>query len=123
MTADSQLPQPADGSPAGGGAAPTGKAPGRAELQAEVERSRAELGATIDALTAQLTVGYQARRASRVAREAASDAGSFVTGAGLPGDHRRARNVKVLFGSAAVVAAVVTFTVVRRVVGRAGRSA
>jgi hypothetical protein len=106
-----------------GGAAPTGKAPSRAELQAEVERSRAELGATIDALTTQLTVGYQARRASRVAQEAASDARGFVTGAGLPGDHRRARNVKVLFGSVAAIAAVVTFTVVRRVVARSAGNA
>ncbi|QAY69262.1 DUF3618 domain-containing protein [Xylanimonas protaetiae] len=99
--------------PAGRGAAPTGKAPTRAELQAEIERSRAELGATIDALTTQLSPKYQAKKAARTTRVAASDAGAFLTGGGMPvGDDRRARNVKVLLGAVAVVAAVVVLNVV-----------
>ncbi|ACZ32087.1 hypothetical protein Xcel_3085 [Xylanimonas cellulosilytica DSM 15894] len=113
MSAESQLPRPADGSPAGIGAAPTGKAPSRLELQAEIEQSRAELGATIDALTTQLSPGYQARRATTAARTAAVDAGALLTGGGMPaGDERRARNVKVLLGSVAVLAAVVVLNVV-----------
>ncbi len=112
MTAESQLPRPADGSAPGTGAAPSGKAPSPAELKAEIERSRAQLGATIDALTTQLSPKYQAKRAANVTRTAATDAGVFLTGGGMPaGDERRARNVKVLLGSAAALAAVVALNV------------
>lgn len=113
MTAESQLPRPADGSVPGAGAAPSGKPPTPAELKAEIERSRTELGATIDALTTQLSPKYQARRAANVTKTAAADAGTFLVGGGLPvDDDRRARNVKVLLGSAAALAAVIVLNVV-----------
>lgn len=113
MSAESQLPQPADGSRPGRGAAPSGKSPSRAELQAEIERSRSELGATIDALTTQLSPKYQAKRAATATKVAASDAGTFLKGGGMPADDdRRARNAKVLLGSAAVLVAVVALNVV-----------
>ena len=60
-----------------------------AELSAEVLRARAELAAT--------------------------DAGAFVTGAGLPAQPgSRARNAKIALGVAAGVVALVALAVVRR---------
>ena len=115
MSAESQLPRTADGSPAGY-AAPTGKAPSRSELQDEVTRVRAELASTVDALSLRLSPGYQAQRVKSATTTAAHDAKAFFTGAGMPaGDDRRARNVKVLLGAAAAVAAVVALSVIRRV--------
>ncbi|WP_425955901.1 DUF3618 domain-containing protein [Xylanimonas sp. McL0601] len=116
MTAEEQLPRPADGSPAGVGAAPTGKTPSKPELQAEVERTRAQLGATIDALSTRLSPSYQANRVKTASRTAAQDARSFLTGGGMPADDEgRARNVKVLIGASATMAALVALAVVRRV--------
>ena len=124
MTAESQLPRPADGSTAGTGAAPSGKGPSPTQLKAEIERSRAELGATIDALTTQLSPKYQAKRAAQATKTAAADAGTFLTGGGLPvNDDRRARNAKMLLGSAAALAAVVVLNVVvGRMTGKRART-
>ncbi|GAB2461889.1 DUF3618 domain-containing protein [Xylanimonas ulmi] len=115
MTAD-QLPQPADGSAPGTGAAPTGKAPTTADLQAEVARTRAELGATLDALSTRLSPAYQANRLKDSTQQAATDAAAFLTGSGLPQDDaRRARNAKALLVGAAAVAVTVAIAVARRV--------
>ncbi|PZR53549.1 DUF3618 domain-containing protein [Xylanimonas oleitrophica] len=114
-TPEQQLPRPAGHAAPGTGAAPTGKEPTAKELRSEVERARAELGATIDELTTRLSPGYQAAQLASATRTAASDAGGLLTGDGLPADERRARNVKVLLGAAGAVVLVVTALVVRKV--------
>ncbi|AEG43151.1 DUF3618 domain-containing protein [Isoptericola variabilis] len=86
----------------------------RRELEAEVVRSRAEVAATLDALTTRLSPSYQAAQLAQSTRRAASDAGTFVTGGGLPsGDARRSRNAKILLGVVALTATVVAVAVTR----------
>jgi hypothetical protein len=86
-----------------------------AELSAEVLRARADLAATIDELSTRLSPKTLASEAATTARLAATDAGAFVTGAGLPKASRpRARNAKIVLGVAAGVVALVALTVVRR---------
>ncbi|WP_159794387.1 DUF3618 domain-containing protein [Puerhibacterium puerhi] len=110
MSVEDKLPRPAAGV---GGPAPDGKGPTPYELRSEVERARAELGATIDALTTRLSPAYQAQQLGDAARTAAQDAGTFLTGNGLPRDGDRARNAKVLLGAVVTCVAVVTLAVVR----------
>ncbi|SKC75418.1 DUF3618 domain-containing protein [Krasilnikoviella flava] len=84
------------------------------ELEDEVARTRAELGATLDQLATRLSPKYQANQFARATTQAASDAGAFVTGGGLPDtDARRKRNAQVLLGAAAAGLALVVITVVR----------
>jgi Protein of unknown function (DUF3618) len=91
-----------------------GPAPSRRELEDDVTRTRAELGATIDALTTRLSPSYQAAHVARSTRQAASDAGAYLTGNGLPdGDARRARNAKVLLGVVVIGAAALVAIAVR----------
>ena len=84
--------------------------PTPAELSAEVLRARAELASTIDELTTRLHPKTIANEAASATKLAASDAGAFITGGGLP-DYapRRARNAKILLGAAA---GVITLTVI-----------
>lgn len=113
MSAQDKLPRPAAGV---GGPAPDGKGPTPYELRSEVERARAELGATLDALTTRLSPAYQAQQLSDAARTAAQDVGAFLTGNGLPRQDRgRARNAKALLGAVAACVTVVTIALVRRV--------
>ncbi len=115
MSAESQLPRTADGSPAGMGAAPTGKKPSPSELQAEVERTRRELAATVDALSLRMSPSYQAQKVKTATTTAAQDARTLFTGGGMPAtDDSRARNVKVLLGAAVAVVALITISVVKR---------
>lgn len=86
-----------------------------AELSAEVLRARAELAATIDELSTRLSPKHLASEAATTARLAATDAGAFVTGGGLPkAAPTRARNAKIVLGVAAGVVALVALTVIRR---------
>lgn len=88
----------------------------RRQLETEIERSRAELAATLDELTTRLSPSYQASRLAQSTRRAASDVGALVTGDGLPADApHRARNAKLLLGAVAVAVAVVALGVVRAV--------
>lgn len=86
-----------------------------AELSAEVLKARAELAATVDELSTRLSPKTLASEAATTARLAATDAGAFVTGAGLPRASRsRARNAKIVLGVAAGVVTLVALTVIRR---------
>jgi hypothetical protein len=86
------------------------------ELEAEVRRSRTELAATLDELTTRLSPSYQASQLAQRTRRAASDAGAFLTGNGMPaGDTRRARNAKLLLGVVALTATVLVVAVTRAV--------
>ncbi len=86
----------------------------RRELEAEVVRSRAELRSTLDQLTTRLSPSYQASQLAQSARRAARDAGSFVSGGGMPaGDSQRARNAKILIGVVALTATVLAVAVTR----------
>lgn len=85
------------------------------DLSAEVLRARAELAATIDELTTRLSPKHVAAEATAATKLAAADAGTFVTGGGLPdGAPQRARNVKILLGIAAGALALTVLVVVRR---------
>jgi hypothetical protein len=88
----------------------------REELQDEVVQSRAELGATLDQLTTRLSPGYQASQLARNTRRAATDAGTFLTGGGMPaGEPRRTRNATVIMSVAALAATVLAVAVARAV--------
>ncbi|GAB3158973.1 hypothetical protein GCM10027059_04550 [Myceligenerans halotolerans] len=96
------------------------RAPSKEELEAEVLRTRAELAATIDELTLKINPAHQAQRFARSARQAATGAGHRAAGAfqrekksPVPEGHR-ARNTKLLVGTALGLAALgaVTITVV-----------
>ncbi|GAA1718598.1 hypothetical protein GCM10009809_13090 [Isoptericola hypogeus] len=90
--------------------------PTKHELEAEVARSRAELGDTLDQLVTRLSPSYQASQLARSTKQAAADVGSFVTGGGLPdAEPRRSRNAKILLGAVAAGLALATFVVVRAV--------
>ena len=89
-------------------------APTTRELEDEVARTRAELTETLDQLATRLSPAYQANQLARATKLAASDAGAFVTGGGLPdGEPRRRRNAQVLLGAAAAGLALVVIVVVR----------
>lgn len=89
-------------------------APSKRELEDEVARSRAELGDTLDQLVTRLSPSYQAAQLARSTKQAAADAGSFVTGGGLPDTSpRRSRNVKILLGVVVTGIAVTTVAIVR----------
>jgi len=111
--AEDRLPRTADGTAAGKGAVPTGKDPSATDLRAEVERTRAELGRTIDALSTRLSPSYQANRVKVAGRTAAQDAGTFLTGGGLPAERKRSRNALVLLGIAAGVVATLAIIITR----------
>ena len=88
--------------------------PTPADLSAEVLRARAELAATIDELSTRLNPKNVAAEAASATKLAASDAGAFITGGGLPdGAPRRARNAKILLGVAASALALTVFAVLR----------
>ncbi|MFE6968732.1 DUF3618 domain-containing protein [Isoptericola sp. NPDC057653] len=89
-------------------------APTTRELEDEVARTRAELTETLDQLATRLSPAYQANQLAKATKQAASDAGAFVTGGGLPdGAPRRRRNAQVLLGAAAAGLALVVIVVVR----------
>lgn len=86
----------------------------RAALEADIARTRAELGRTVDALTTRLSPSYQASQLAHSTKLAAGDARALLTGDGLPdGEPNRARNAKVLLGAVAAGIALVAITVVR----------
>ena len=88
--------------------------PTPADLSAEVLRARAELAATIDELSTRLNPKNVATEAASATKLAATDAGTFITGGGLPdGAPRRARNAKVLLGVAAGALALTVIAVLR----------
>ena len=89
-------------------------APTARELEAEVARSRAELGDTLDQLVTRLSPSYQASQLAQSTKQAASDLGAFVTGGGLPEtEPRRSRNAKIFLGAVAAGLALATIVVVR----------
>ncbi|MGW8567581.1 DUF3618 domain-containing protein [Isoptericola sp. NPDC055881] len=89
-------------------------APTSRELEDEVKRSRAELSTTLDQLAIRLSPKYQANQLASATKQAASDAGAFVTGGGLPdGQPGRRRNAQVMLGAAAAGLALVMIVVVR----------
>ena len=88
--------------------------PNPADLSAEVLRARAELAATIDELSTRLNPKNVAAEAASATRLAASDAGAFITGGGLPDDApRRARNAKILLGAAAGALTLTVIAILR----------
>ncbi|MEG3616219.1 MULTISPECIES: DUF3618 domain-containing protein [Isoptericola] len=93
-------------------------APTRKELESEVQEARRELGDALDQLTTRLSPAYQASQLARGTRQAADDAKGLFTGAGLPEDAPRSRNVKILLGAAAVGAAALAALVVKAVARR-----
>ncbi|SDB93588.1 Protein of unknown function [Sanguibacter gelidistatuariae] len=89
--------------------------PTPAELSAEVLRARADLAATVDELTTRLHPKHVAAEAASATKLAATDAGTFMTGGGLPDDApRRARNAKILLGVAAGAIALTVVIILRR---------
>ena len=88
--------------------------PTSADLSAEVLRARAELAATIDELSTRLNPKHVATEAAAATRLAATDAGAFITGGGLPGGApRRARNAKIALGVAAGAIALTVIAILR----------
>lgn len=97
--------------------------PAQSDLEAEIARTRAELANTLDELATRLDPRIQAANAASQAKVAAADAGSFLTGGGLPEeDDQRARNAKLLMATAAVGAVALIVIVVRFGVKRAKRN-
>ncbi|MCA5892105.1 DUF3618 domain-containing protein [Isoptericola sp. NEAU-Y5] len=93
---------------------PETPAPTPAELEAEVRRSRSELGETLDLLVERLSPRYQATQLAHTTKQAASDLGTFVTGGGLSDvQPQRERNAKILLGAVAAGIAVVAIVVIR----------
>lgn len=95
------------------------------ELEAEVLRTRAELAATIDELTLRINPAHQAQRLARSAKQAAAGAGNRAAEAfhrdkksPVPGGHR-ARNTKILVGTALSLAALGAVTIAVVVLRRA----
>lgn len=85
--------------------------PTQAELTAEILRARAELAATVDALATRLSPKTLAAEAAESTKQAASDAGAFLTGGGLPtSSPSRARNAKIVLG---LVASIVAVTIIK----------
>ncbi|PFG35108.1 DUF3618 domain-containing protein [Sanguibacter antarcticus] len=87
----------------------------RSELEAEITVARAQLAATVDELAARLSPKALAAEARSTTKQAANDAGAFLTGNGLPvGPASRARNAKVLLGAVAGVVVIVALVIVKR---------
>ncbi|MCL2595118.1 MAG: DUF3618 domain-containing protein [Promicromonosporaceae bacterium] len=82
--------------------------------QAEVQRLRAELAATVDQLSERISPSYQMDRAKATATRTAQDVRTLVTGGGLPKDDpARARNVKVALGTAGAVVALIALQIIK----------
>ncbi|MBL0887633.1 DUF3618 domain-containing protein [Myceligenerans indicum] len=99
--------------------------PSKEELEAEVLRTRAELAATIDELTLRVNPAHQAQRLARSAKQAAAGAGSRAADAfhrekksPVPEGHR-ARNTKLLVGTALGLTALGALTIAVVVLRRA----
>lgn len=86
----------------------------QSQLQEELEKARAELASTVDELGERLDPRAQATRFADTAKQAATDTAGLFTGEGLPRQADRSRNVKVVLTGAAVLAALVVRSVVRR---------
>lgn len=86
----------------------------QAQLQAELEKARADLAGTVDELTGQLSPKAVAGRVTDSAKLAASDTAGLFRGDGFPHQRGRSRNVKVVLAAAGVVALVVLRMVLRR---------
>lgn len=83
-------------------------------IEAEIAKTRAELVQTVDELTGRLAPGALAASAGAAAKQAAHDTQEFVSGHGMPTTSpSRRRNVKILLGTAAAVATLVTVVVIR----------
>lgn len=83
-------------------------------IEAEIAKTREELARTVDELTGRLAPANLAKSAGAAAKQAAADTQEFVTGKGMPvASPARQRNVKVLLGTAASVAALVTLVAIR----------
>lgn len=91
------------------------KAPERTitELEAEIALARIEMVHTINVLSERLKPKALADHAAVSAKVAAGDAASFLSGDGMPTDHRQARNVKLLLGAGAVVVVGVCLAILR----------
>lgn len=92
--------------------------PDRSELEAEIRVARAQLASSVDELAARLSPKALAAEAKVTTKQAASDAGAFLTGNGLPvGPTSRARNAKALLGVVGVVVgtvALVAIVIIKR---------
>jgi predicted permease len=92
-------------------------APKPSELEAEILRARAQLASTIDELVTRLSPKTIADNVTNQAKQAASDTGAFLVGAGLPDDDpKRARNAKIFFAVTSVSLALAAMVIVRAVV-------
>lgn len=86
----------------------------RAQVEADIERSRAELERTVEELRQAVSPAAISARAQRAAKDTASGAADFVTGKGLPEDEIEAKRVKIALGAAAGVVAVIGLKALRR---------
>ncbi len=83
--------------------------------EAEVLTARADLVATVEALTGRLDPRPKAQEAVAAARTAVQDTQGLLTGQGFPTeDPRRSRNVKLLAGAVLGAVALVAVLVIRR---------
>lgn len=89
--------------------------PGILAAEAAVRAARADLTATVDALSGRLDPRIKAQEAAAAARTAVHDAQGLLTGQGFPAeDPRRSRNVKLLAGAVLGAVALVAIVVIRR---------
>jgi len=89
--------------------------PGVRAAEAAVHAARADLVATVDALTGRLDPRARAHEVAAAARTAVHDAQGLLTGQGLPtADRRRARNVTLLAGAVLGTVALVAVLTIRR---------
>lgn len=80
------------------------------DIEADIERTREDLGDTVDALTDRLNVKAQAKRKAEEAKAKATSFAEHAKDAGTTDDGRP--DPKVLAGAGAVVAVVVVVVVV-----------
>ena len=86
------------------------------QLRADIEKTRAELVATVTELSIRTTPKYQATKVKQVVKTAAADAKSLLTGNGLPADApKRARNAKVLLSTASATVALTAWKIAQTI--------
>lgn len=86
----------------------------RAQIEADIERGRAELEKTVEELRQAITPAAIGARAQRAAKVTVAGAADVVTGKGLPEDEIEAKRVKIALGAAAGAVALIGLKVLRR---------
>jgi hypothetical protein len=87
----------------------------RAQIEAEIARTRAELRATVDELSERLNPRTQAERAMDEAKIAFAEVKRTVTGqVRAPGEPEPSRTGWIVLGAGAAAAAAIAVTVLRK---------